>query len=110
MAVIFTGGEVLLYLIYKVARRDFFWFPAIDGLLGVISSFLEKVSVKIIMDYTGCLHFRHPYELGGFFFCFSMLWAQVSDVRRTIKFSKLINAAHRYSRSSRCSSLTARRT
>jgi len=67
---------------YKVARRDFFWFPEVKGFLGVLFSFQQRVCVKIIADYTGCLHFRHPFELGGSAFCLSMLWAQVSDVRR----------------------------
>jgi len=29
------------------------------------------------VDFTGCLHERHPYELGGLSFTMSMIWAQV---------------------------------
>ena len=38
---------------------------------------LVRVAVKIITDFSGCLHFRHPYEMGGLAFCLSMLWAQI---------------------------------
>ena len=48
LAAIFTGGEVLLYMMYKLARNGFFWFPDVKGLLGVIISFFQRVCVKII--------------------------------------------------------------
>jgi len=32
--------------------------------------------VKVIADCTGCLHIRHPYEMGGLAFSLSMVWAQ----------------------------------
>ena len=43
----------------------------------VFCSFAERLAVKIT-DYTGCLHLRHPKEMGGAVLCLSMLWAQVS--------------------------------
>ena len=60
LVVVFVGGEILLYLALKVLRGDFFWFVQLDGVLAIIMSFFERVLVKIIVDYTGCLHFRHP--------------------------------------------------
>ena len=33
--------------------------------MGVISSILGRVMVKIIADFTSIFHFRHPCELGG---------------------------------------------
>ena len=72
----FIGGEIGLYLVYKILRPDFLaWFP-VPGALGVYASLQYRVSVKIIADFTGCLHFRHPYELGGLGFTISMIWAQ----------------------------------
>ena len=38
---------------------------------------LEVWHLEVIVDFTGCLHFRHPYELGGLGFIISMIWAQV---------------------------------
>ena len=51
-------------------------FLLLDGALAIIVSFFDCVLVKIIADYTGCLHFRHPYELGGLAFTMSIVWAQ----------------------------------
>jgi len=45
----------LLYMMYKLARKDLHAFYQIDGSLGAFVNFGEKVCVKIITDYTGCL-------------------------------------------------------
>ena len=42
----------------------------------MIASFLVRIVAKVIVDFTGCLHLRHPYELGGLGFTMSMIWAQ----------------------------------
>ena len=58
MALSFVGGEMLLFLIWKVFRRDFMaWFP-VDGPLGILLSLLYRVVVKVIVDFGGCLQFR----------------------------------------------------
>jgi len=77
LLVYFVGGEVLLYLILKVARRDFFYWPAIYSIVGLLLSFFARVLCKVIVDFTGCIHFRHPYDCGGAIYSASMLWAQI---------------------------------
>jgi len=73
MALLFIGCEIGLYLIYKILRQDFhFWIPGTP----LICSFFERFVAKVIVDFTGCLHLRHPYELGGLGFAISMIWAQ----------------------------------
>ena len=54
------GGEMTLYLTVKVLRNDFFYWARFDKSLEHILSFFEWVLVKIIVDFSGCLHFRHP--------------------------------------------------
>jgi len=76
-AVKFFGAEMGVYLTYKLVRRDFWWWGNIEGVVSVVLSFLERSIVKVIADFTGCLHFRHPYELGGTGYSLSMIWAQV---------------------------------
>ena len=61
---------------YKLLRGDFYCWYRLEGAIAILCSFFERVCVKIIMDYTGCLHLRHPYELGGLAFSISMIWAQ----------------------------------
>ena len=74
----FLGGEHLLYITYRLCRRDFInWMRLGDGILGASVSFFMRVLVKVIVDFSGCVHFRHPYELGGAAFTVSLVWAQV---------------------------------
>ena len=40
-----------------------FW-PRIEGNVGIMVSIVARMVVKVITDFTGCLDFRHPYELG----------------------------------------------
>jgi len=61
----FVGGETLLYLLYKIARNDFFYWPTAKGKGSVVLAIVARSLVKIIVDFSGCLHFRHPYEMGG---------------------------------------------
>ena len=58
MVLSFVGGEMMLYLVWKVFRRDFMaWFP-VDGALGVVMSLIYRVIVKVVADFSGCLQFR----------------------------------------------------
>jgi len=75
MALLFIGGEIGLYLVYKILRQDFHYWPRDVPLIG---SFIARILAKVVVDFTGCLHFRHPYELGGLGFTISMIWAQIS--------------------------------
>ena len=53
-----VGGEMMLYLMWKVVLSDFLaWFP-FEGPLGVFASLLYRVIVKVVADFSGCLHFR----------------------------------------------------
>ena len=76
LLLIFVGGEIGLYLVYKILRQDFHWWPQLLGMSGLIISFFQRICVKIIVDFTGCIHMRHPYEMGGLGFTLSILWAQ----------------------------------
>ena len=76
LTVYFVGGELLIFLIYKLLRRDFLYWIQIDGFLGLAISFTTRLFSKVITDFSGCLHCRHPFELGGAAFSASMLWAQ----------------------------------
>jgi len=77
LAIFLIGGEISLYLLYKIMRGDYFWHFRIVGKLSFFVSFLQRVCVKIICDFTGNLHFRHPGELGGLAFSVGMIWAQI---------------------------------
>ena len=77
MLVYFVGGEILLFLAWKIFRGDFLYWVRVEGVLGVILSIIERLFVKVVVDFTGCVQFRHPYELGGAVFSASVLWVSV---------------------------------
>jgi len=57
----FFVGELTIYLLFKLIRGDFFYWIRLDGkLLPVAVAALNRITVKIIVDFSGCLHFRHP--------------------------------------------------
>jgi len=69
----YMGLDIALYLAIKVMRSDFYyWIPA-SPLLEVLISVFLRVVVKIIADFTSIVHFRHPVEVGGAHWTFSLL-------------------------------------
>ena len=79
MLVPFIGGEILLYLMWKLLRGDFLYWVRVEGVFGVMFSLVVRILVKVVVDFTGCFHFRHPYELGGAVFSASMVWVSYLD-------------------------------
>ena len=76
LVMLFVGGELTLYMFYKMLRNDFYYWPRLDGAVAVIVGFCNLIVSKVIADFSGCLHFRHPCELGGLAFSASIIWAQ----------------------------------
>ena len=77
LVLLFVGGEIGVYLAYKIARNDFLYSLRFAGVLAAVVSFVERVIVKVVVDFSGCVHFRHPFEMGGFAWSLSMVWAQL---------------------------------
>ena len=74
----FVGSELGLFYLWKIGRREFLTSTRFDSKVShAMASFLGLIVVQIIAGFTGCLHFRHPFLLGGIYFSMSMLWAQV---------------------------------
>ena len=72
---LYLASDMALYLLQKVARGDFHYWIPIDGALGLLISLIVRVMVKILTDFTGVIHFRHPHELGGFYWTMNMFLA-----------------------------------
>ena len=52
LALKFFVGEVGAYLLYKLLRRDFYFWPRLEGVLSVIIALLFRTLVKVIADFT----------------------------------------------------------
>ena len=77
MLLYFVGGEILIFLAYKICRRDYLYWVRVDGAGAVVGSFIARVIAKTVVDFSGCLQLRHPNELGGIAFSLSMVYAQI---------------------------------
>ena len=65
--------DILLYLIIKVLRGDFwYWVPA-GGSSEIFISILLRIIVKIISDFTLIVQLRHPNEVGGAYWIFGFV-------------------------------------
>jgi len=72
---IYLAGDMAQYLMFKVARGEFYHWIPIHGPTGLMASLLMRVGVKTMADFTGVIHFRHPGEVGGLSWTVSMFVA-----------------------------------
>jgi hypothetical protein len=72
-------SDMMLYYVYKVLRRDFVHWVPLKGGASLLESAVERIMVKILVDFTGVVQFRGAGEMGGCYFSFNMV--RVSDER-----------------------------
>ena len=60
-------------------RGDLYHWIPFEGMTEWFVSFITRVAIKMIVDFTGCIHFRHPMELGGLYYSLTLLQAQVGS-------------------------------
>jgi hypothetical protein len=72
-AILYIGTDLGLYMLVKILRGDFwYWIPA-GGNTEIVSSIIIRVNVKIVVDFTSIVHFRHPNEVGGMYWLFGLV-------------------------------------
>ena len=76
----YLAVDMALYLMQKVARDDFHYWMPLDGASSLLASLMVRVAIKTITDFTGVIHFRHPYELGGLFWTVNMFSALLVSI------------------------------
>ena len=52
LALRFFVGEVGAFLLYKLLRRDFYYFMRLEGVLSVVTAFVVRTLGKVITDFT----------------------------------------------------------
>ena len=67
--------DIGVYLAWKVAQCDFWYWIPVNGGLGLTLSLIIRVVFKVLVDYAGVLHFRSPQDLGGVYFTANMFFA-----------------------------------
>lgn len=77
-AVLYTCLDLGLYMFWKIYRNDFsVWMP-IYGCTGIFISFIMRLIVKVLADFTSNIHLRNPNEVGGAYWLFSFAFSLVS--------------------------------
>ncbi|GMI45976.1 hypothetical protein TrCOL_g5820 [Triparma columacea] len=85
------GGELLIYLAIKGLRRDLWYWTPIYGGLGVFVSWMLRWIIKVIVDWTAVVQFRHPNEVGGAYFTFSLGLTVVMGVVAALQYEKVVD-------------------
>lgn len=81
-----SGLLVVLYFVIdygiffgiKFYLNDFLYWVPIEGNSKYVVSFIMRIMGKLIVDFTGYLTNRHPYELGGAYYTFNAFMTQAS--------------------------------
>jgi hypothetical protein len=71
-AFLYIGVDLGLYLLVKILRGDFWYWIPFGGNVEVVSSTIIRLIVKIIVDFTSIVQFRHPLEVGGAYWLFGL--------------------------------------
>jgi hypothetical protein len=70
---LYIGADLGLYMFVKILRGDFwYWLPS-GGNMEIVSSILFRVVIKVIVDFTSIVQFRHPNEVGGAYWLFGLV-------------------------------------
>lgn len=75
----FLGIDMVLFFVYKIVRRDFYYFLNVEGLLRCICAIFSRIGAKIMANFTLMLQLRHPNEMGGLPFLFSIVYSLVGS-------------------------------
>jgi hypothetical protein len=70
----YWAGSFLLFLLQKTARGDFRHHMAAYGVGGFLLAISTRLIVLAVADFTGTVEFRHPYQLGGIYWTFNILF------------------------------------
>jgi len=73
----YTVADIGLYFAFKFARNDLYYWMPLEGGMGLIVTFMGRLLIKVITDYTGCVHFRAAVEMGGFYWTVNMVLSVV---------------------------------
>jgi hypothetical protein len=75
---VYLVSDMGLYFVYKILRRDLWHWVPLEGAASVVESVLERLVVKVLVDFTGVLQFRGAAEMGAAAFTFNMVRASDS--------------------------------
>jgi hypothetical protein len=72
-ASLYVSADLLLYLLVKVLRGDFWYWISAGNNVEIVSSIVGRLLVKVVTDFTSIVQFRHPNEVGGMYWMFGFV-------------------------------------
>ena len=60
----FFGADIFFLFAFKAIRNDLRYWLKLDKFLSWFGSFLIRLLTKLMVDFTGLVHLRHPNEMG----------------------------------------------
>ncbi|GMI33215.1 hypothetical protein TeGR_g6242 [Tetraparma gracilis] len=72
---VYLVSDMAMYFMYKILRCDLWHWIPLEGTASVVESVLERLIVKVLVDFTGVIQFRGAAEMGGSYFAFNMIMA-----------------------------------
>ena len=82
---VYMSFDICLYMLYKIARRDVWYWPPTTG-VGI--AVLFRGLIKLLVDFSGCVHFRNPVELGGAYWLFNAVMSQLSCIVSVVLYDR----------------------
>ena len=83
--VVYMSFDICVYMLYKIARRDFWYYPPTTG-VGIAS--IARVAAKVLVDFSGCMDFRNPLELGGAYWLLNAVMSQLSCIVSVVLYDR----------------------
>ena len=77
---IYIGADVGIYFLYKIVRKDVYYFPNISGVARLVTAIVERGGAKIMISFTLMFQLRHPCEAGGLMWFSSLLYSMVESL------------------------------
>ncbi|GMH78487.1 hypothetical protein TrST_g4778 [Triparma strigata] len=76
----YLAADMGLFFLYKIVRKDFFYYVNLTGIARLVGTIVERITIKVMVDFTMLIHVRGPCELGGFWFLATSLISLVGSV------------------------------
>ena len=86
-------GDLIMFFCYKILRGDFRYWLNLPGLLSWVASALIRAVIKVIVDFTLIVHFRHPYDIGGMYWSCNVVLNQLFCFASVYLYKEHLNAA-----------------
>ena len=81
------AAEFALYVIVKMIMGDLRYWLAVYGVGEWFATFMGRLIVKIITDWTAVVQFRPPQDLGGIYWVITLLFTITSALVLSLEFS-----------------------